>query len=235
MIGKHQVIYGIIGLLWLATAAGLGFLTVQAQRANENYRLLLDAADQQAQQLRDSVKSKEAELADLQAERAKTGETTAALREKFAALTSAIDEQKKLSARLESDLAQARRSLFADGELRKTVEESRMNVARLSATIADERARHMKLEREYQFNIGVACAQAGKYEDAAEAFSQVLMSDPTDADAHYNLAFLYREHLHDDAKALYHVGEYLRAAGKTADPKATALQARLLADETKEP
>jgi LysM repeat protein len=69
--------------------------------------------------------------------------------------------------------------------------------------------------KEPHFVLGQSRVNAMDYQGAIEAFEESLEANPRSAQAHYQLAMLYEQHVPDAAAAIYHYGQYLKF-----DPKA---------------
>lgn len=67
------------------------------------------------------------------------------------------------------------------------------------------------------YNMGNIYFEKGKYEIASREFYQAVTLMPEDADAHYNLAYVSSEHLHDFRTALKHYKIYLFLKPTAAD------------------
>lgn len=77
----------------------------------------------------------------------------------------------------------------------------------------------------YWFNLGVVVEDRGRIDDALEAYQQALAFDPTQVDAHFNLARLYEQigrSASDELmlrRAIRHLADYRRlAAGRATAP-----------------
>ena len=80
----------------------------------------------------------------------------------------------------------------------------------LSAEIGVIRESWKKDKATFLYNLGVTQATYGLYPEAAGLFEQVLLLNPNDAGAHYNLGILYEEHLNQIKKGIAHYQEFLR-------------------------
>jgi LysM repeat protein len=69
--------------------------------------------------------------------------------------------------------------------------------------------------KEPHFILGQSRVNAMDYQGAIDAFEQSLEANPRSAQAHYQLAMLYEQHVPDPAAAIYHYQQYLKF-----DPKA---------------
>jgi Flp pilus assembly protein TadD len=96
--------------------------------------------------------------------------------------------------------------------------------------LLETQARLTANEARYQYNIGVLLAKSGDADKANAAFVECLALDPTDADAHYNLAALAKSR-GDNTAALFHVNEYVRLRGGSAESKVAELKRELLQTE----
>jgi len=61
----------------------------------------------------------------------------------------------------------------------------------------------------YHYNLAVSYAQAGLNDEATEEYEKSLTFNPDNADAHYNLGFLYGNVKSDPEKAVLHYRKYL--------------------------
>src|ERR1700733_14680852 len=64
--------------------------------------------------------------------------------------------------------------------------------------------------KEPHFVLGQSRVNAMDYQGAIEAFEESLEANPHSAQAHYQLAMLYEQHIPDPAAAIYHYGQYLK-------------------------
>ena len=60
------------------------------------------------------------------------------------------------------------------------------------------------------YNLGVFYTQNKEYDRAAQEFLKAVEIKPDDASAHYNLGYIYGEHLKNRSPAIKHFKEYLR-------------------------
>lgn len=65
-------------------------------------------------------------------------------------------------------------------------------------------------KRNMHYNMGVVYAKEGRSGDAEREYLNALRIDPSDADAHYNLAILYENEIKDIGKAIRHYKAYLK-------------------------
>jgi LysM repeat protein len=72
-------------------------------------------------------------------------------------------------------------------------------------------------EKEPHFVLGKSRVNALDYTGAVEAFQEALEVSPRSAAAHYQLAWLYENQLHDPAAAIYHYQEYLDLSPKAGN------------------
>jgi chromosome segregation ATPase len=82
-------------------------------------------------------------------------------------------------------------------------------------------ARHnrklVKETADMHFNLGVSFIKSQEYERAIREFNQVIELKPDDADAYYNLGYIYAEHLVDRPMAVQHFKDYLAHAKDAKD------------------
>ena len=82
-------------------------------------------------------------------------------------------------------------------------------------------ARHnrklVKETADMHYNLGVSFIKSQEYERAVKEFTQVIELKPDDAEAHYNLGYIYAEHLVDRPTAIKHFKDYLAYAKDAAD------------------
>ena len=69
--------------------------------------------------------------------------------------------------------------------------------------------RHSGQGAVFLYNLGVAYARGGLYDDAVRAFTDSLGLESNNPDAHYNLALLYETSKRDTNKAIEHYQKYL--------------------------
>lgn len=72
-------------------------------------------------------------------------------------------------------------------------------------------------QRDLHYNMAVMYAGQGRYKEAEREYLRALRVDPIDADAHYNLAILYEEHLKVPRKAVSHYRRYLKLRPNAPD------------------
>lgn len=89
----------------------------------------------------------------------------------------------------------------------------RKNLAKMPkkfAEMAHENQKLIKQTATLHYNAGVFYFLHKEYKLAIQEFAKALEICPDDANAHYNLGFIYAENLVDEPKAIKHFKEYLR-------------------------
>lgn len=74
-------------------------------------------------------------------------------------------------------------------------------------------------------NLGVACVKKGDYESAVSQFEKAVEINQKNADGFYNLAYIYKDHLHENKKAQRAIESYLQL--KPDGPQAAELRKSL--------
>jgi len=95
----------------------------------------------------------------------------------------------------------------ANQEMKEILFEKRKKVKQWGsvsqARTIEERLIH-HYNRAYEFDSNK------RYDEAVVEYQEVLKISPNDADAHYNLALIYDDHLNEKRKAIQHYEEYLK-------------------------
>jgi len=82
-------------------------------------------------------------------------------------------------------------------------------------------ARHnhklVKDTADMHYNLGVSFIKSQEYDRAIKEFNQVIELKPEDAEAHYNLGYIYAEHLVDRSTAIKYFKDYLAYAKDAQD------------------
>ncbi|MCE9612960.1 MAG: tetratricopeptide repeat protein [Lentisphaerae bacterium] len=111
----------------------------------------------------------------------------------------------------QADLASQLRS--KEFELQRAQNE----IARLQRALADQEAQHEAELQSSYYNMGCVYKAAKQFERAEAEFLKVLAINPNDAGAHYNLAILYDDDLHQKDKARTHYLKFLELAPDDRD------------------
>jgi tetratricopeptide (TPR) repeat protein len=82
----------------------------------------------------------------------------------------------------------------------------------LEKTLSKERAL-------YHYNLGVAYTRAEDYDDAREEFNKALKDDPSNGEAHYNLAYIDENIKNSPEQAALHYQKYLGLRPQAKDSK----------------
>jgi len=78
--------------------------------------------------------------------------------------------------------------------------------------LSQQNTRLLKETAEMHYNLGVFYSKNKEYDRAIAEFSKAVESDPADAQAHFNLGYLYAECTMDREKAVKHFRQYLNLA-----------------------
>jgi tetratricopeptide (TPR) repeat protein len=135
----------------------------------------------------------------------------------------------------EQELKQKDQELAAlKGELDRR-EQRLQKVERLAVLLARTRKEVQgadeKERSDLHYNMAVVYAGKGQYEDAEREYLNALRTDPTDADAHFNLGILYEEIFKNKDKAAMHYRRFLKL--RPDSPDAIQVREWLLHLETK--
>ena len=130
-----------------------------------------------------------------------------AMEQELLSIKATASEKEMVLGATEKDLEETKRELEKrDYRLVKAekmadlLEKTRKEVMRVS----DVEKRNM------HYNMGVVYAKEGRSKDAEVEYLNALRIDPSDADAHYNLAILYENEIKDIGKAIRHYKAYLK-------------------------
>jgi len=124
------------------------------------------------------------------------------LQKNLKAFQQTISEKENDLRLLKSQLEETRGELKKSGNYVNTAEKAQQGLLLLQKHIKQERA-------VYSYNLGVAYTGSGYYDEAIEAYQRSLELDPSNADAHYNLAVVYDTFRQDPEKAVEHYSKYL--------------------------
>ncbi len=84
------------------------------------------------------------------------------------------------------------------------------DVKRLEKKITELEKGSVKDKATFYYNLGVAYTQAKYYDEALDSYERSLKLDNSNAEAHYNLALIYKSVKGDPDKAIEHYRAYLR-------------------------
>lgn len=180
---------------------------------NAELRKSLTQAVERSPQYRELDKA----FKEVRTESARQKETIAALDGK---LKGALERVRKIQDRdaqfskqiqalkAELDAAAAERDALraTNAELNKAVNEA----PKRFKDMAEQNKRLLKETGEMHYNLGVFFAQNQLFDRAAKEFERTLEFNANDARAHYNLGYVYSEHLEQHAKAMRHFDRYLQ-------------------------
>ncbi|MFC1667330.1 tetratricopeptide repeat protein [Candidatus Omnitrophota bacterium] len=113
----------------------------------------------------------------------------------------------------------------------KILERETKNIPRKFSEIARQNRQLVKETAEMHYNLGVFYTKEKKYERAISEFAKTLEIDPENIYAHFNLGYIYAEHLVDREKAVEYFRHFLRRA-KRGDKDADWVRKYILTWET---
>ena len=159
-------------------------------------------------------KKSEQQNADLQK---KNTELESALKEKDAALKKA----QELEAKAKAEAAQLSRKL---GQVNENYSEAVDKNKRFEQKVVDDPAKFAELAHQNKvlikqtanmhYNLGVFYSNRKEYSRAIAEFEKAVELAPDDAYSHFNLGYIYAEHVVNRGKATRHFQQYLRYAKK---------------------
>jgi len=95
--------------------------------------------------------------------------------------------------------------------------ELKSNVVELSETLKTYTEKRTSQEAVFLYNLGVAYAQGGLYDEALDLFNDSLALEADNPDAHYNLALIYETVKMDNNRAITHLKEYIKSVPDAID------------------
>ncbi|MFA5320616.1 MAG: tetratricopeptide repeat protein [Candidatus Omnitrophota bacterium] len=113
-----------------------------------------------------------------------------------------IGEKEDYLRRAQSQLGEMKEELKKSGNYVQTAQKAQQGLLLLQKHIKQERA-------VYNYNLGVAYTSAKYYDEAVTAYLRSLELNPSNPDAHYNLAVVYDTIKQDPEKAVEHYRKYL--------------------------
>ena len=141
--------------------------------------------------LNSRLKQSESESANLKLSQSKLNQEAARLNERVTQLNNLYNEAAEKNKRLEKKLT---------------------DLPARYAALAAQNKTLLKDSANMHYNLGVFYSRQKDYNRAAMEFKKCLELAPSDAQAHFNLGYIYAEHLADRAKAIEHFRQYLRHA-----------------------
>jgi len=95
-------------------------------------------------------------------------------------------------------------------DLRAQVEKLEGEIGDLRLDISSVDDKNKQIEARYIYDMAFLYAKAGMFDEAIMSFYKFMELNGEDADAHYNLAFIYEGAKGDRDKAIYHYNQYLQ-------------------------
>jgi tetratricopeptide (TPR) repeat protein len=118
---------------------------------------------------------------------------------------------------LENEVADLKRDIEqAQVENRHLTQEARMFPEKF-AELARQNQKLIVETADIHYNMGVFYVQSDEYYRAIKEFEKALDLNPDNANANYNLGFIYAEHLVDREKAIQYFRNYLTFAPDAKD------------------
>ncbi len=117
-----------------------------------------------------------------------------------------IKDQKELIAKQEKGYSEAVKK-------NKALAQEAKNVPKKFSEIARQNKKLIKDMSKLHYNTGVFYTKHQEYRQAVAEYEKAIEIDPDDADAHFNLGYIYAEYLVDRHKAVEHFRHFLRLAG----------------------
>lgn len=208
------LILGIVSLVFLSASAMFYLQMSSAQNSlkqnNEMITRLRKEFDSISQEKENLLKEKEklqenaVSYIDL---KTKLEEEKTKLEEELASSKASIqekqDELEKAKLRLE------RFEKRVGSEISKQKERLDVERAELAQRVKNLEANLKNEKATYNYNLGVAYAQAKDYEEALSYYKKALEINPNMADAHYNIGILYENYENDPESAIKHYKRFL--------------------------
>jgi len=141
--------------------------------------------------LNSRIKQSESELANLKLNQSKLSQEAVRLNERITQLNNHYNEAV---------------------EKNKQLEKRTTDLPARYAALAAQNKTLLRDSANMHYNLGVFYSRQKDYGRAAMEFNKCLELAPSDARAHFNLGYIYAEHLADRAKAVEHFRKYLRYA-----------------------
>jgi tetratricopeptide (TPR) repeat protein len=149
-------------------------------------------------------------LKELKSSKAKEYEMSAEISQTARQLDKIGSENKDLTAKFE-----ALNKLYSVAlQKNKQLEQGLVNEPKKFAELARQNEVLIKRTANTHYNAGVFYMQQKEYSRAASEFEKAIELNPEDAYAHFNLGYIYAEHLVNREKAIEQFRDYLRLAKK---------------------
>jgi len=111
-----------------------------------------------------------------------------------------------------------------DQSVKEEIEEKKSEIAKVSeekealAKKLKSLEDRMRAEKAiFHYNLAVAYAKSKMYDEAIKEYVKSIELDDANADAHYNVAFLYKDYYNDTGKATMHFKRYIELKPKAED------------------
>ena len=147
---------------------------------------------------------------NLKLARLKTGD----LQEQINRLQKDLDKAKAEGAELSGKADRLNKKLAEAEEKNKRLEQKIVEAPKKFAEIARQNKVLLKQTANMHYNLGVFYTKQKEYLRAIAEFEKSIELDPNDAYAHFNLGYIYAEHVVDRQKAVEQFREFLRLAKK---------------------
>lgn len=122
----------------------------------------------------------------------------------------ALQESKRQIAELKKDLRNSELQSSSTGELQEKLKALQYDLELKEEALLREKAT-------YYYNLSVIHFKNGNYDKALEALFYSLEIDNTNADAHYNCAYIYETIKKDKERSLHHYSKYLELVPESED------------------
>lgn len=197
----------------------VGALQLQLEKLSEEKNVLSDelAQERDTSILKRTEKEKDVLtkenaglLKELKASKAKAHEMQAKFAETDRQLQKLSAENNDLSVKFET-LTKAHTDAL---QKNKKLEQAIVDQPKKFAEIARQNASLIKRAANTHYNAGVFYMREKEYSRAANEFQKALELNPDDAYAHFNLGYIYAEHLVNRDRAIAEFRDYLRLAKK---------------------
>lgn len=222
---NNKIIHIIAGVIIIILAVAVLASVFNISKLNtkiKQHQIMIQKMQEEESRLKkaneDTVKEKE----KLQADSVSYLAQNAKLQEEKDKLKKSVEDGQKAIEQKESELQRAKRSLEqiekkmlteTTGAKDKLDKEKKVIEKKMLSMLAK-----LKKERAlFHYNLGVAYSQAKLYDDAINAYNKSFEFDPTNPEAHYNLAVIYDSIKADKESALVQYRKYLELKPKAED------------------
>jgi len=197
------------------------FGALEAEKGRlEKARADLAATSEEAEAKLSELEKQQAAMERLVSDVPDMQKEIAALRADLESKSAALREREKALQAMAVELQTRERRLIKAERMRAAIEEARSDVKEISE----------REKRDMHYNMAAVYAREGRYAQAESEYLRALRIDPSDADAHFNLAVLYEERMDQPRRAVMHYRRYLMLRPHAAD--ADTVKAWLLDLET---